>query len=163
MKHHYRNRENYGKELHELADDIRTERFLDKEDPDAPIVITKEQLKARRLENDGPQKGGRHRDELFDEFQGEPWANKLAVVLIIAFIGCMVCSVFGKYFILFGISAGMLLLAIPCRNDKRDRFAEEGTREYRERNEKYRPKHEPLFYLLSIAFFAAAIYMMKKM
>ena len=99
----------FDKELEELSDEIRTERFLDKANVDAPIVINKTQLEAKRRENRGLTD---------DETASEPSANKLSdklgvplfAVMLLAFAGS---GIFQKIFLVFyGLSAALLIFAL---------------------------------------------------
>ena len=104
-----RKKHRYDRELNEVVDDIKTERFLDKEDVDAPIVVTKQQLEAKRREKRGLTD---------DETASEPSANKLSdklgvplfAVMLLAFAGS---GIFQKIFLVFyGLSAALLIFAL---------------------------------------------------
>lgn len=101
-----RKRYQYDKELEEVADDIKTERFLDKEDADAPIIVTKEQLEAKRCENNGLTA-----DESHPHSQLE---DKLILPLLGGFLlSVILAAVIGKIFTFFyALFFGFMMFAI---------------------------------------------------
>ena len=105
---HHR-RDNYEKELHELADEIKEERRLKGEDPDAPIMFTKQQLMERRNRNIKLNEGaepayGTPKERFFDV---------LAKLLMLVCVAGMLTGFLKTSYLLFGLSAGMLAFALP--------------------------------------------------
>ena len=97
-----RKKYNYNKELDEVVDDIKTERFLNKEDVDAPIVVTKEELIAKRRENNAAEDYEPPENSLSD---------KLFMPVVIALLLCFVLSAFiQKIFMVFYIITCFLLI-----------------------------------------------------
>lgn len=141
-----RKKYNYNKELEEVADEIKTERFLDKEEVDAPIVVTKEQLEAKRREDRGLP------------LTDKPPAGKAeSVISAVSLTGLLlslaVCGLLQKIFGFFYAAAFVLLMFAVISSEK-DR-----------KNggwKKVSLLQRAVFLLMSLASFAIAIYLTVK-
>ena len=109
-----RKKHNYTKELEEVVDDIKNERFLNKEDVDAPIYISKEQLEARRRADRGI--------ENYEGVPGGPLGEKLIFPLFLVFLASIAASgIMQKGFpLMYGISALLLVFALADKNKDLD-------------------------------------------
>lgn len=137
-----RKKYNYNKELDEVVDDIKTERFLDKEDVDAPITVTKEQLMAKRRENNGVEDY---------EPPANSLSNKLFTPLLIAFlISIAAVIIFQKIFTVFYYIALFLLMFA---------LTDVQTNQKTGAKEKVPTLSRVIFGLFSLASLAIAIYL----
>lgn len=109
-----RKKHRYDRELNEVVDDIKTERFLDKEDVDAPIVVTKQQLEARRREDRGIDN--------YEEKQEKTFGERLMLPLFLIFIAAVAATrILQKAFpLMYGISALFLIFALADKNKNLD-------------------------------------------
>jgi hypothetical protein len=137
-----RKKYNYTKELDEVVDEIKTERFLDKEDVDAPIIVSKEQLMAKRRENNGVEDYEPPENRLSD---------KLRLPIVIMLMLSLSVSVFiQKIFLVFYIVTCVMLM-----------FALSDTKIERATGAKVKAPMLPrvIFGLFALASLALAIYL----
>ena len=133
---------NYGKELDEVVDDIKTERFLDKEDVNAPITVNKEQLEEKRRENHGVENY---------EPPENSFKDKLRLPIVIMLMLCLSVSVFiQKIFLVFYIVTCVMLM-----------FALSDTKIERATGAKVKAPMLPrvIFGILALASFVLAVYL----
>jgi hypothetical protein len=112
MDHRNYPNEHYDSELEQLAEETKTERSLKGEDPDAPILFTKQQLMERRSRNIALNKGA----EPAYGTPKEKFFNLLAKLLMLICLAGMLTGFLRTSYLLFGLSAGMLALALPERD-----------------------------------------------
>lgn len=137
-----RKKYNCNKELDEAVDDIKTERFLDKEDVDAPITVTKEQLMAKRRENNGVEDY---------EPPANSLSNKLFTPVLIAFlISIAAVIILQKIFTVFYYIALFLLMFA---------LTDVQTNQKTGAKEKVSTLSRVIFGLFSLASLALAIYL----
>lgn len=133
---------NYGKELDEVVDDIKTERFLDKEDVNAPITVNKEQLEAKRREDHGVEDYEPPKNSLSD---------KLFMPVVIALLLCFALSAFIQkiFMVFYTITCFLLIFALSDTKINRATGAKE----------KVSLLPRVIFGIFAIASFALAIYL----
>ena len=141
-----RKKYNYNKELEEVVDDIKTERFLDKEDVDAPIVVTREQLEAKRREDRG-----------LPPVDKPPAGKAEDVISTVSLAGFLlslaVCGLLQKIFGFFYAAAfGLMMFAAISREKDRKNGGWK----------KVSPLQRAVFLLMSLGSFAVAIYLTVK-
>ena len=96
----------YDKELNEVVDDIKTERFLNKEDVDAPIVVTQEELIAKRRAARGLPSKDDHPQSKLEDALILPLAGGFLLSFILA-------AILGKIFTFFyALFFGLMMFAI---------------------------------------------------